>query len=132
MNEIDDLRNHLFETLAALKNKDAPMDLDRAKAVAEVARVIIDSAKVEVEFVKVTGAARSTNFLPVVEARQVPPVKRQPPALGPRPVGDVPVAESCVLCGIRLTTAYLIERGICGSCSERPEAAGAVKNRVAR
>lgn len=63
-NKIDDLRNHLFETLEALKDTDAPMDLDRARAVADVARVIVDSAKVEVDFLKVTGASKSTDFLP--------------------------------------------------------------------
>lgn len=63
-NKIDDLRNHLFEVLEALKDKDEPMDLDRARAVADVARVLVDSAKVEVAFLKVTGALRSTNFLP--------------------------------------------------------------------
>lgn len=40
------------------------MDLDRARAIADVARVIVDSAKVEVDFLKVTGAIRSTGFLP--------------------------------------------------------------------
>lgn len=63
-NKIDDLRNHLFETLEALKDKDEPMDLDRARAVAEVAKVIVESAKVEVAFLKATGALRSTEFLP--------------------------------------------------------------------
>jgi hypothetical protein len=63
-NKIDDLRNHLFETLEALKDKDEPMDLDRAKAVADVARVIVDSARVEVDFLKVTGGVNSTGFLP--------------------------------------------------------------------
>jgi hypothetical protein len=64
-NKIDDLRNHLFETLEALKDPEKPMDLDRARAVATVAKVIVDSAKVEVDFLKVTGAVRSTNFLPI-------------------------------------------------------------------
>lgn len=63
-NKINDLRNHLFETLEALKDEEKPMDLDRARAVAEVAKVIVESAKVEVSFLKVTGAVRSTNFLP--------------------------------------------------------------------
>ena len=63
-NKMDDLRNHLFETLEALKDDDKPMDIDRAKAVADVARVLVDSAKVEVRFLEVTGASRSTNFLP--------------------------------------------------------------------
>ena len=63
-NKIDDLRNHLFETLEALKDDEKPMDLERARAVADVAKVIVESAKVEVDFLKVTGAIRSTDFLP--------------------------------------------------------------------
>jgi hypothetical protein len=63
-NKIDDLRNHLFETLEALKDEEKPMDLDRARAVAEVAKVIVESAKVEVAFVKATGLQRSTDFMP--------------------------------------------------------------------
>lgn len=63
-NQINDLRDHLFATLEALQDEEKPMDLDRAKAVADVARVLVDSAKVEVSFLKVTGALRSTGFLP--------------------------------------------------------------------
>lgn len=63
-NKIDDLRNHLFATLEALQDDDKPMDLDRAKAVAEVARVVIESAKVEVDFLRVTGGTNSTGFIP--------------------------------------------------------------------
>lgn len=60
---IESLREHLFETLAALKNKDDPMDIDRAKAVSDVAGRLIDSAKVEVDFVKATGAEYGSGFL---------------------------------------------------------------------
>lgn len=54
------------------------MELDRARAVAEVAKVIVDSAKVEVDFLKVTGAVRSTNFLPAGEDEEFP--RRKLPA----------------------------------------------------
>jgi len=64
LHNIEGLRIHLFDTLEALKDKEQPMELDRARAVADVARVIVDSAKVEVDFLKVTGALRSTSFLP--------------------------------------------------------------------
>ncbi len=64
-NRIDDLRNHLFETIEGLKDEDKPLDLDRARTIADVARVIVDSAKVEVQFLHVTGALRSTGFIPV-------------------------------------------------------------------
>ncbi len=71
-NKIDDLRNHLFETLEALKDEEKPMDLARARAVADVSRVIVDSAKVEVDFLKVTGGLRSTGFLPEDTGEEVP------------------------------------------------------------
>ena len=70
-NKMDDLRNHLFETLEALKDKDEPMDIARAKAVADVARVLVDSAKVEVDFLKVSGAVRSTEFLPATDVDDI-------------------------------------------------------------
>lgn len=66
-NKIEDLRNHLFETLEALKDPERPMEIERAKAVAEVAKVIVDSAKVEVDFVKATGASAGTGFVPVAD-----------------------------------------------------------------
>ena len=68
-NKIGDLRNHLFETLEALKDDEKPMDLTRARTIAEVARVIIESAKVEVEFLNVTGTLKSTDFLPTEDAQ---------------------------------------------------------------
>lgn len=58
-NKIDDLRNHLFATLEALRDDDKPMEIDRAKAIADVARVIVESAKVEVNFIEATGEAGS-------------------------------------------------------------------------
>lgn len=57
---IDDLRSALFAALDGLTDKQNPMDIERAKAVSEVAQTIINSAKVEVEYAKATGASGST------------------------------------------------------------------------
>lgn len=62
-NKISDLRNHLFETLEALKDKESPMDLERARTISDVAQTIINSAKVEVDFMRQTGAIGS-GFIP--------------------------------------------------------------------
>ncbi len=43
-NKMGDLRNHLFETLEALKDEEKPMDLERAKAISEIAQTIINQA----------------------------------------------------------------------------------------
>jgi len=50
-NKIQDLRDHLFATLEQLRDEDKPMDLARAKAIADVAQVIVNSATVEVRFI---------------------------------------------------------------------------------
>lgn len=59
-NKIDDLRNHLFDTMERLLDPDDPMDIDRAEAVGKVAQVIVNSAKVEVDFMKHTGHGGSS------------------------------------------------------------------------
>lgn len=74
-NRIVDLRNHLFETLEALKDEDKPMEIDRARAIADVARVIVDSAKVEVAFVEATGGL-GTGF--ILDEKNVPEEQRVP------------------------------------------------------
>lgn len=63
-NKMTDLRNHLFATLEALQDTDHPMDIDRAKAIAEVGKVLVDSAKVEVMFINaMDGDAKTTGFM---------------------------------------------------------------------
>lgn len=78
-NKIQDLRNHLFETLEALKDEEKPMEIPRAKAIADIARQIVDSARVEVAFLKATGALRSTDFLPVAGEDDPPQRTHLPP-----------------------------------------------------
>lgn len=63
-NNITTVRQHLLDTLADLRNRDNPMEIDRARAVADVARVLVDSAKVEVDFIKASGAAGSDFMQP--------------------------------------------------------------------
>lgn len=66
-NKINDLRNHLFEAIENLKDADPAtidQEINRAKAITEVAQVIVNSAKVEVEYLRTTGKQSSeTDFL---------------------------------------------------------------------
>jgi hypothetical protein len=57
---ITQLRQHLLDTLADLRNRENPMEPDRARAVAQVASVLVDTAKVEVDYLKATDQDRST------------------------------------------------------------------------
>lgn len=67
-NKINDLRDHLFETIEMLKDGDKKMDLDKAKVIADVAQVIVNSAKIEVDYLRVTGASQSeTQFLSPID-----------------------------------------------------------------
>ena len=78
-NKIEDLRNHLFAQLERLGDDDINADrakrakeLDRAKAVADVARVVIESAKAETHFLEVTGKTEGTGFMPTPEVAGAP------------------------------------------------------------
>jgi hypothetical protein len=53
-NTLKDLRDHLFETLEALSDREKPMEIDRAKAICHAAQTIINSARVEVQYMQVT------------------------------------------------------------------------------
>lgn len=57
---IDQVRTALLDTLADLRNRERPMDLDRARAVAQVASVLVDTARVENEYLKITDQTQST------------------------------------------------------------------------
>lgn len=59
---INTLRTELLATLADLRNRQNPMEPDRARAIAQVASVLVDSAKVEVDYIKSTGQDTS-NFI---------------------------------------------------------------------
>lgn len=56
---INQLREHLMATLASLRDRKHPMEPDRARAVAQVASVLVDTAKVEIDYIKATGQDRS-------------------------------------------------------------------------
>jgi hypothetical protein len=66
-NKIEDLRNHMFSALEKLSEAETPEELknelDRSKAIAELGKVIVESAKAEVDFVKATkGEVLTTEF----------------------------------------------------------------------
>tara|TARA_R110000868_G_scaffold155261_1_gene381663 strand:- start:67 stop:294 length:228 start_codon:yes stop_codon:yes gene_type:complete len=63
-NKIEDLRNHLFATIESLMDPENPMEIDRAKAISDVAQVIVNSAKIEVDFLKATDRTQGTGFIP--------------------------------------------------------------------
>ena len=66
-NKIEDLRNHLFEALESLKDSEKPMEIERAKTIAEVAQVIVNSAKVEVDYLRATGRVSGSGFISLPE-----------------------------------------------------------------
>jgi len=63
---MEDIRNHLFAALERLGDEKTPpsaQELARAKAVSEVAKTLIDSARVEVDFLKVRSLSSRANPL---------------------------------------------------------------------
>lgn len=76
-NKMNDLRNHLFEVIERLKDpetdevtegnevkaKKQDMTIETAMAIKDVAQVIVNSAKVEVDFLKATGQYKTESNL---------------------------------------------------------------------
>ena len=61
-NDMTALRDELFSTLRAFRDPENPMDCERARAISEVAKVITETAKVEVDYMRVTSAVTETGF----------------------------------------------------------------------
>ena len=78
-NKINDLRDHLFETLERLKEGD--IDIATAKAMADVGQVIINSAKIEIDFIRVTGSNKDSGFIKLQEGNEKLWVNQHTPAL---------------------------------------------------
>lgn len=86
---ITQMREHLMQTLASLRDRDNPMEADRARAIAQVASVLVDTAKVEVDYIKATGADRSDFLEPAPTAPALPSASDGPSAHNPFPVSKV-------------------------------------------
>lgn len=65
-NKLEDLRNHLFAQLERLNDEEltpeqVQNEVKKAKAIADISDAIIDTAKLEVVFLKETGRTDSTS-----------------------------------------------------------------------
>lgn len=67
---IEQLRDVLFAQLADLRDDKKPLDLDRLKGVVNVAGRIIETAKVEVDYMKVSGGT-GTGFIEHKTPKQI-------------------------------------------------------------
>jgi hypothetical protein len=69
-NKLSDARNHIFMALERLNDESIEgekllQEIERAKAIKENVQVLVNSAKVEVDFIKTTGQRGSfTGFFP--------------------------------------------------------------------
>lgn len=59
-NKLSDLRNHLFETIEGLKDNTLPVD--RARAISDAAGRIIESGKMELQFLDLVGDREASRF----------------------------------------------------------------------
>lgn len=73
---LNDLRRNLFETLQGIK--DGTIELDKARAINEVSKTIIDTAKVEVEYIKTLGGEGHSTFIPTADQPVRPPLPSEP------------------------------------------------------
>lgn len=61
-NDMTALRDELFATIRALRDPENPMDCERARAISELAKVVTETAKVEVDYMRVTETITGTGF----------------------------------------------------------------------
>lgn len=70
-NDITALREHLFAALQGVKDK--TLDLDQARAINEIGKTLVDTAKVEVDYLKATGGGESQFIDTAVGTDNLPP-----------------------------------------------------------
>lgn len=68
--KIEDLRAALFATLQGVK--DGSVDLDKARAINEIGKTLVDTAKVEVAYLQTTGGGESAFIDSAVGAANLP------------------------------------------------------------
>lgn len=68
---IDDLRESLFDALQMLKS--GRLDVEKAKAISEMSQVIINTAKVEVDFIRANNGGDSRFLGARAEEEKLPP-----------------------------------------------------------
>lgn len=83
-NKISDLRNHMFAALERLNNEDlSPEDLkkeiERSQAISEIGKVIVDSAKTEVMYIKAT--RKKDNHSALLDASEADKFNEEPKKL---------------------------------------------------
>jgi len=59
--KIQDLRDTLFDTIEGIKS--GKIDVEKAKAITNIAQVIVNSAKAEVDFLKNVSQQGDTGFI---------------------------------------------------------------------
>ncbi len=77
-NDINTLRDALFETLRGLRARENPIETERARAINETAQTIINSAKLEIDHMRAwpgQGAAR-ISFRPFRRLQKASSVRR--------------------------------------------------------
>lgn len=79
-NNINSLRDTLFATLQEVKT--GTMEIDRARAVADVAQCIIATAKVEIDYAKATGADINSTLIETDRHRTALPMPERPSLVG--------------------------------------------------
>lgn len=75
-NKLEDLRNHLFAQLERLTDNECLLEdeIERSKSIVALSNTIIDSARVENEFLEIKvklGITETTNFIPVSAPKQI-------------------------------------------------------------
>lgn len=73
---LDDLRATLFATIEAVRS--GSMELDKARTINDIGKTIVDTAKVEVDYIRAVDGDAKSSFIPA--GPQLPRLPSTPPA----------------------------------------------------
>jgi hypothetical protein len=76
--DLNDLREALFNAITDVRAGTLP--LDKARAINEIGKTIVDTAKVEVDYIRATDGKAKSKFIPA--ARELPQLPGRAPANG--------------------------------------------------
>jgi hypothetical protein len=92
MENIKELRNFLGDAMKALK--DGTLSNEKAKTIRDLGQVLVNSAKVEVDFIKAAKVKDATDFISAGVVKSLHGIKEQSKTIEEQPVqGERPKAE---------------------------------------
>lgn len=92
MNNMTDLQGILFDTLRGIQKGE--VDLDKAKAINEIGKTLVDTARAENDYIRATGANAGSGFIAPPALPSLPGTTSVPTGTGTKTTTQLPNGAS--------------------------------------